>query len=474
MRYTLRTVAFVLALLSGTSLWYALAYRSVVPVQANIAAALQTSTPEPEPAPAENFMSFGPVEGLYGFTNTNVLILRRKPEASAGVVARLELPEAVQVNILDATRDFVRVTVPAPAGSKYAEEGKAEYEGWASWGAIVPYMSALVLDTASGDVLARVPLGEAHVSVSYSPDGSRALFHATPESGGSIHGFEVNTSDYRITRSLQALSRNLLVPAFYSPVDGSLAAFGRAQDSTQKTLSVMRLSDFYTVGMPTKIKAAKTTLVIAPDGLTGFVIHLPDGEHQAALIDVVDLQSMEIRNSFSLDEAYILGRDSFVVSKDGSEIYVTRRESDSVSVIDTWTGQTLREFSIKMATRDSLYFSQGDLVGDSLLVKYWGRTNDDVTSSDAHVAWLSATRAVNADPGIDRAVEAGGVVYAINAKGTRLFRLDKKRHIQERLQIERPEMRNKKELQDAMTTYGLAASPDGKQIIVFVGVHQGC
>src|ERR1044072_8151064 len=102
MRYTLRSVAFVLTLTSGIVIWYALAYRSVAsvaPVQANVAAARQTSTPQPKPTPAAKLIRFGPVEPLFGFTNTEIVALRRKPDAKASIFAKVELPLTAPVEI---------------------------------------------------------------------------------------------------------------------------------------------------------------------------------------------------------------------------------------------------------------------------------------------------------------------------------------------------------------------------------------
>ncbi|HEX8652114.1 MAG TPA: hypothetical protein VF708_14835 [Pyrinomonadaceae bacterium] len=479
MRYTFRPIAFVLTLSLGTIIWYTLAYRSfagVAPVQSNVAAVRQTSTPapapQPQPAPAR-LMSFGPVERLSGFTNAETLVLRRKPEAGAQVVARLKLPEHTFVEILGATRDFIHVKFPAPPGSENAEEGKAEHEGWTTWGTVVPNMSAIVLDAGTGAVVARVPLGEGATSVAYSPDGSHALFYKPKGYGGPILGYEVTTEDYALKRSLLGSDSDLLGPVFYSPVDGTLAAFGRASVDTKRNLSLMRLADFYTVDMPTKISAAATAFIIAPDGRTGIILHPQDGERGEMPIDMVDLQSLEIRNTIWLGGSQVSGRDAFVLNRDASEIYLDRPESDSVAVIDSWTGQTLREIPKKIVNKDALYFTQSDLVGDSLFARYWTATDDDMHARP-RTAWLSATGAFAADREIESVIEAGDTGFAINEEGTLLFRLDKKHHIRDRLLIERPELGRRKETQHELTMQGLSASPDGKRIIVFIGIYEGC
>jgi hypothetical protein len=337
MRYTLRPITFVLTLSLGTAAWYTLAYRSVAgvgPAQPSITTAIKASTPTPtpEPQPAK-LMRFGDIEQLLGFTNMETLVLRRKPDASASAVARVKLPINTLVDILGATRDFIHVKYPASVGTENAEEGKAEYEGWATWGAVEPVMTALVLDTQTGALLSRVPLSEEDTMVAYSPDGSRALFYGTQNYSGGTLGYEVNTSDYTLTRSLLAADAPVLGPVFYSPVDGALAALGKASIDDQKHLSLMRLGDFYTVDMPTKISAAATAFVVAADGRTGFVIHSQNNEQAEAAVDVVDLQSLEIRRTLSISGSQIYWQNGFVVSHDGSEIYLNREGADSVSVL---------------------------------------------------------------------------------------------------------------------------------------------
>ena len=133
----------------------------------------------------------------------------------------------------------------------------------------------------------------------------------------------------------------------------------------------------------------------------------------------------------------------------------------------------MRELPKKLTGNDWLDFTQSDLVGDSLFVRYW-KENDDEMHSHARTAWLGATGPVVADREIESVVEAGDATFAVNPAGTRLLRLNKQHHIQDRLPIERPEIQQRKEAQDELTTYGLSASPDGKRVIVFVGLYQGC
>ena len=478
MRHTSRPIAFALALCSGIAVCYVLAYGSITaeaPGESKIASAAGTGSPvppEPQPTPAE-LIRFGPIDNLAGFTNTTTVTLRRTPEASAPVIVTLNTPEHVAVKILDATRNFIRIKVTAPTVSEDDGEVMAEYEGWTDWGTVIPDMTAIVLDAGTGAVVSRVPLTFGETSVAYSPDGARALFYRTENYEDSILGYEVTTTDYALARCVLTSEAQLVRPVFYSPVDGALAAFGETPLGGKGHLSLMRLSDSYTFDMPTKISAPATGLTVSPDGRTGFISHPQDNERTERSVDVVDLQSLEIRNTISLGGEWSSTRDRVVVSRDGSEIFLERPDSDSVAVLDTLTGQQLREYSKKFASGGWLYYTQGSVVGDSLFVKY-SNEGDDEIHDRPHAAWLSATGHVAADPEIESVIEAGGSGFAVNAEGTSLFRLDQEHHISERLPIERPDLWQNQDAMYGLIVHGLSASPDGKHIVVFIGVYDGC
>ncbi|MGB7923826.1 MAG: hypothetical protein WCF57_11335 [Pyrinomonadaceae bacterium] len=473
MRRRLRPIAFVLALCSIAAVCYALAYGSSsakAPVQSNSASVVRTRAPQPPDAPPTpaGALRFGPLDELSGFTNTAKIVLRRSPEAGAPVIANLNVAEYLPVKIVEATRDFIRIKIDAPTASKDDGDETAEYEGWTDWGSVVPHMAAIVLDAETGAVVSRVPLTSLETAVAYSQDGSRAIFYRTEDSGEPVLGYEVTTDDYALSRSVLASDAGFVRPVFYSPVDNALAAFGVPQAGEKSQLSLMRLNDFYTFDMPTTIAATATRLIVSPDGRTGFIFHPQDNERPQITIDVVDLQSLEIRHTIALGEEQVSWREGFAVSKDGSEIYLERPES--ISVIDTLTGQQLREYSKKFAGDSWVYYTQESIVGGSLFVK-WSRGEDERLRS----AWLDINGRVAADPEIESVVEAGGAGFAINAAGTRLFRLDKDHHINDRLPIDRPELRRRKEAENDLTTYSLQASPDGKHIILFIGIQEhGC
>jgi len=88
--------------------------------------------------------------------------------------------------------------------------------------------------------------------------------------------------------------------------------------------------------------------------------------------------------------------------------------------------------------------------------------------------WATAHGHMKADVGIAYAVEANGKGYAINQDGTQLFKLDKDNHIRERITISRPERFKGASMGNDLTVFGLSASPDGKRLIMFLGIEHGC
>jgi hypothetical protein len=71
-------------------------------------------------------------------------------------------------------------------------------------------------------------------------------------------------------------------------------------------------------------------------------------------------------------------------------------------------------------------------------------------------------------------VEAAGKRFAVNQDGTRLYKLDTNNRIQKRFVIERPERLKDADNGNGLSVFGLSASPDGKHLILFVGMEHGC
>jgi DNA-binding beta-propeller fold protein YncE len=483
MRYTVRLVAFVLALLLGVSVWCVLAYRSRTAgtrIQSNKAPAVnETKIPAPPPQPViapAQFVKFGPVGQLTGYANATSVTLRQSPNANAPVLATLTAHYYDSVEILGATRDFLRVRFPVNEGMGDGGTRTRDYEGWVTWREVAPDLSAIILDAATGEVISRVPLGEERTSIAYSPDGLRAIFYH--QGRASTLAQEVRTSDYTLTRHLVSSGPDGFGSLFYGPTDGAL--YAPLFESTNSGLmadvkfDVIRVGDTCAPNTSTELSATATDFVVAPDGRTGFILHAKEGgiQPKAVTIDVVELDTLKIRNTFTLEGSYVpRWSRMLIVNRDGSELYSTLSlDSDTIKVIDTRTGQRLREFpTISGATT---YFEQQNVVGDSLLMHTWNAT-------DAHapppVLWLGLDAMVAAQGEITYAVEAGYSRFAVNNDGTRLFKLDADNRIIERLPIERPDIRRSKSSQwPFIIMRGLTASPDGKRLVMFVGKEHGC
>lgn len=476
MRWILRYAVFVLCFGLGSTAWHILAQEGSTPAQpveaAQASTVNQTIAPadrdEPEIVPGQS-IKFGPLEPMNGYVNTETVVLRESADASAPVVAKLKAGDYERVEILGATRDFLHVRFAANDGSAAdgSVERKQDYEGWTTWASVVPDMSAIVLDAETGAVVSRVPLGEEHTSVIFSPDGSRAIFSGQSSEISPV-AYEVRTSDYTLMRSLTSPEKMPFSTLFYAPASGDL--YAKVHDSGE---SLIRVGDGGAVNTTTAIAPH---IIIAPDGLTGLIVRREEGNNQFDVnVDVMELATLEVRNTFQLTGSNLSSDgNGFVLSKDGSELYLRPTDNTAaISVFDTRTGQLLRELSGSVTPGWS-HFTQGSVVGDSLLLRVWSEGEDEMHSSPKKF-WLSNGKRVLAETEIDYAIEVGGKRYAVNEEGTLLFRLNDNNRIQKRFTISRPERREEDAgAGNGLTIFGLSASPDGKHIIMFVGMAHGC
>lgn len=483
-RWITRLVVFALSVTLGASAWYILGQKKAIVVEPAQSAEEKPATPEDVTEPSDGqpdalaqSIKFGPYEPVSGFADAKTVTLRESPEASARVVAKLKVDEYEYVAILGATRDFIHVRFAAGDGLN-GKKRVHDYEGWTDWASVMPNMLALILDADTGAVVSRVPLGSGFMSVAYSPDGERATFYGGADS--SVIASEFRTSDYTFTRSL---STTIISPGstfFYGPSDGALyaAVLAHSQDyeTTPPTkLSFVRIGNGDSTTVQTGLSGEAEDFATAPDGLTGFVLHREDKQRSEMSVDVVDLHTFQIRNSFTLQGTELPQVASvFVFNKDGSELYAKLNGNDgSVSVIDTRTGQLARVLSFDSKTKDYWYFDRGDLIGDSLLLRIWNQ-DDDEMHTPPHAFWLGNGGRVAAEEGISSAVEAGNTRFAVNENGTRLLKLDSNNHIRARFSIERPDLRKEAGDGDGLSVFGLSASPDGKRLILFLGMEDGC
>lgn len=420
-------------------------------------------------------VSFESIEVISrGYTNTQTIALRESPQANAPVSVRLKLPNMESVEILGATRDYLRVRFLAAHAPPDDKKRESDQVGWVAWGEVVPEASAIVLDAETGEVVSRLPFNdmESGVSATFSPDNLRAVFY------NDSYTYEVETEAYTLKRSFKTKFDSSLSFApsfFYGSTDNTLyAALNPPRYSTRPSKSMLNIVRVSGANEPTpspEISEWASDFAIAPDGRTGFIIHPANAETNEMLVDVLDLQGMRVNNTLTLSgENLPTAAFRFVTSADGRELYANLFPNrEVISVIETSTGGLLREIPIGTLKDYAQSLSQEDVVGNSLLFHVWGEETEA-----PHSVWLDGGKASKAQPGIDYAVEADGVRLAVNFSGTRLFKLDADNHIREKYWIDRPDARLDPSNAESLGVYQLFASPDGKRIILIIGTIHTC
>jgi hypothetical protein len=486
MRWVTRRAVFVICFSLGTTAWYLVAQRQSTPARAlqtieaqalrranaQVNSRQQTMDESPDPS-----IKFGPVEPMYGYANAKTVVLRESPDPTSSVVAKVKSDGYDSLVILGATRDFLHVKISPNADNAFNGTERAEdYEGWTPWGTVMPELTAIVLDAESGEIVSRVPLSDGLSSVAFSPDNTRALFYHYYDGIGS-NGYEVRTSDYTLTRGLTSVDNNYFGTIFYGPADGRLYAAVKTANSPSKlegNIRLMRIDEDGAMSVPHEFNLNQSNFAISPDRLTGFVLREENSAHSELMVDVIDLSTMQVRNTFTLmGENFPSDSSEFVLNRDGSELYIRLSASNGlISVIDTRTGRHVRELKDSGADNE-VSFGRESLGGDSLLLKVW-ESGEGEMYNHSHTFWVGAKGRVAAEKGIDFITEAGGRRYAVNDEGTRLFRLDTDNHIQERWTIARPELRKGAPANSGLSVFGFSASPDGKRLVMFIGEEHGC
>lgn len=480
--------AFAFTFILGLALYALTQWRMEVVAQQQLKAEPPVQQEQSAPAVAEHkaaptqFVRYGPLKNFSGYASTDSerVTLRESPRRDAPVVAKVRAGSYRSAEILGSTRDFLRVRFAADADLDAGKEGR-DYEGWAAWGDVFPSVAAIVLDTATGEVVSRMALpgqgdeGNQSYSVAFSPDGARAIFYAS-RSGDAC---EVSTSDYSPRRSL--LMSGALQPEsiFYGPVDGELYAVARAGDSPRldenTSLSVLRVSTEEAEEPARELSNAASGFVVSRDGRTGFITHQAESGASTNTLDVVDLETMLVRNTLTLESASPLTWPGMlVINRDGSKLYTLDSDAEGrqvISVIETRTGKHLRDLKVGETEAGWEGLTPDSIVGDSVFSRVW---NQEAENSSARGMWLDVNGRMNAERGIAYAIEAGDTRFGIDEHGTQLFRLDEKNRIHERFTIERPELKRQPGMIDSLGIYGITASPDGKRLILFIGQIDTC
>jgi hypothetical protein len=477
-RRVLRWTIFIAAFCLGTGMWYALAQRRAVVVRQG--EGVQISPPVAAPpavrqTEAAPDIESGPVPPISGYVNTKLLKLHLRADASSPVVATLKTNGYESLEILEATRDFLRVRLSAPYAGDENEE-LLQHEGWASWGAVMPHLSAFVLEAETGAVVGRVPLGfEGGAEIAYSPDGSRVVIYNSEYQGGAA-AYELETKGYTFTRAL-TVEGGHSGAAFYGPSGDLYAGYWREAASPTQT-GLFGFVAFGAGGANFVAEGISDTdasdFVTSPDGSTGFVVRPSTDAGRGQTVDVVDLKTLKLRHSFTLDGENPPGwGGNLAVGRDGSEIYFKdASDTGTIAVIETITGSRVRGHHFQLSGAEFLHFSQNHLVGERLLVRVWKEMDHDSELSKAF--WIEGSDTFAASRQLNYAVEAQGTGYAVNEAGTLLYRLDAEGRVRDKMTIDRPDLRQKKGEADELSTFGLSASPDGRHLIVLIGMEHGC
>jgi hypothetical protein len=485
MRWTIARVAFVCFALSiATACGAVVAQQnSNTSVNANYQADVPSANENEQPVPLSeesdvpSVVRFERIEVVStGYANAESIRLRESPEASLAGGRVVKIPENNSFDILDWTRDYLRVRIPAEVASPDDKENGTDLEGWVTWGEVSPVTTAIVLDAESGAVVSRLPFfdNDSTISVAYSSDNSHALFYNNEQA------YEVKTEDYTLTRSFKARLEDTPfsnVSFFYGSTDdtiyAALTTSSAGRTSDELLLNIVRVDDLDGPAPAPLISERAIGFALSPDGRKGFILHAANFETEGMLVDVLDIQGMRVSNTFTLRGQNLPTAPSeFVTNADGSEFYrVLSPGCDAISVIDTSTGQLLREIPTGEEARErALYLTRQEMVGNSFFFRVW----DDEDAQSLGVL-VNAEERSELPRGIDYLVEAGGVRFGVNDAGTRLLKLDAENRISKKYRIERPDMRHdRNDEEDGLIVYQFLASPDGKSLMVVLGFPHGC
>jgi DNA-binding beta-propeller fold protein YncE len=433
--------------------------------------------PTPRPVPRPPSVSWRPVPSVPGYYGEPRVTLRADAGPRAAVVAQFDQQEYPEVSILRVEGEFLRVRAERDGKDSRAERS---VEGWAAWGEVMPQTTALVLDVKTGRVLARRALGDGVDSVSFSPDGTRALFHGP---WASVL-YEADASDFALTRRLAFEGEGTFSPPVYVGAGHDLLVpFWSNASQTGNTAPTVYAVHTYGGG-GTRVTpfgrapsgAEPSRVVFAPDGRTGFAFYnypygdegeLPEDDERASAntIEVFDPLTLQKLRHFKAPTPGI-GFDpgSSAMNADGSELYALDHTLQRLLVIETQSGGVVREVSLAGETQRLLSLDWLDADGPRL--RYWEVTEDH--HGEGRQVRLDGGRAVVDESGHAFVVEAGGTRYAVDEAGARLLTLDADGRAVKVHDIPRRE-------NDYQVPRGLFVTPDGARLVLILGLAEdGC
>ena len=189
-----------------------------------------------------------------------------------------------------------------------------------------------VVDVASGEIRARVKVGEEPEGVRIRPDGK--VVYVTCEGDNSVVAVDTSTLKEIARVKTGARPRDI---AFTR--DGAIA-FVTAENSGVITCSTpRRTSVTATIALPrpagAPVPPRPMGAVMSPDGQT---LYISNG--RAKSISVIDVASLKVTRTIDDVGARPWG---IGISPDGKMLYTANGSSGDVSVVDAATGQVVRQ-----------------------------------------------------------------------------------------------------------------------------------
>lgn len=437
------------------------------------------SVSEEETEFAPPSLNWAKPQNASGYTAAEKLSLRSGPDALASVVAVLDFNEYGEAEILETKGDRLRVRYLPNVETGGARD--RVYEGWVGWGEVLPYASALVLDAESGDVVARVPLNPGITSVAFSHDGKRAVFYSDnynePHRDGPTFAVEFDMEEFKIVRALETTAAGGFSSLrFQKSGELRVLAFapGRQEDRSDWKLHDFRVgADKIEREEGGELTSLKGDVVFSRDGRKAFVLHNFKEVKDRMRVDVFDAETFEALGSFEAAGEGANWGHEYAFNYDGSEFFYKDGTGRRIVVVNTHTGERVRESPLQTNEDDWMGFWRNSLVGDSLLLRRWRMTEESEPVSESF--WLKPNgESVPAESGVDFAIETKEALYAVNDTGTRLFKLDSDGGVRKRFEIARPETKFNESAPGEQHVMNFSASPDGKYLMLVFGLMNGC
>lgn len=237
---------------------------------------------------------------------------------------------AGSVSMIDTTTNTVRATVPVgsnPYGVTVAPDGSLVYVANSNSGTLS------VIETASNLVKTTIPVGRNPTAVAISPDGTVAYVADVD----FPYVFVLSTETHLVVATVPA-GRNPIDVAI-SP-DGAFAyvATGRVGDtlSTGGVVVIDTATNIASTFISLPLNASPSGIAISADGSKAYVASIAGPNPLKPQVDA--LLVIDIANA--VVEAIIMGvvfPDSIAINHDGTLVYVTNTDNDTVSVLDTRT-----------------------------------------------------------------------------------------------------------------------------------------